>query len=183
LYLVGGSARSGKSALGLTLLRERGVPWLSTDIVRTVLRDADPRIEEADTRPPDLERLATVMRPFIEHTIGVCLAVSPIYLIEGVEILPADVAEYATRFGETRACFLGNTRISAGDLRDYHGDNPWHEDLSDADLEHVATRIRDSSQRLAAKCDQHGSVFIDMGLVGFQPGLREGMRVLLGDRR
>jgi hypothetical protein len=68
LYLVGGSARSGKSALGLTLLRERGVPWLSTDIVRTVLRDADPRIEEADAKPPDLERLAGAMRPFIERT-------------------------------------------------------------------------------------------------------------------
>jgi 2-phosphoglycerate kinase len=128
----------GKSALALTVLRQRGIPWLSTDTVRTVLRQVVPAIDEVDAGFPSADALATVMHPFIEQTIGVCLAQSPDYLIEGVEILPADIAGYRERFGETRSCFLGHGAMSTDDLRRYQGNNPWHEGYGQAELERLA---------------------------------------------
>ena len=38
LYLVGGAPRVGKSKLAQKLVETEGIPWLPTDIVRTVLR-------------------------------------------------------------------------------------------------------------------------------------------------
>ena len=38
LYLVGGPPRVGKSALGQRLLKDEGIAWLPTDVIRTVLR-------------------------------------------------------------------------------------------------------------------------------------------------
>src|SRR5213593_1668262 len=48
LYLVGGPPRTGKSALGLAFLKARGVPWLSLDVMRTVLRRIVQEVDDVD---------------------------------------------------------------------------------------------------------------------------------------
>jgi 2-phosphoglycerate kinase len=40
LYLVGGAPRVGKSSLAQRLLAIDGIPFLPTDVLRTVLRQA-----------------------------------------------------------------------------------------------------------------------------------------------
>ena len=42
LYLVGGAPRVGKSSLAQRLLEHDGIPWLPTDVLRTVLRRVPP---------------------------------------------------------------------------------------------------------------------------------------------
>jgi 2-phosphoglycerate kinase len=49
LYLVGGAPRVGKSALAQRLLEADGIPWLPTDVIRTVLRRVLPGLD-ASTR-------------------------------------------------------------------------------------------------------------------------------------
>jgi len=48
VYVVGGPARVGKSALAQRLLRSDGIPWLPTDVLRTVLRRVLPELDELD---------------------------------------------------------------------------------------------------------------------------------------
>src|SRR5690242_5251826 len=44
LYLVGGAPRVGKSALAQRLLEVDRIPWLPTDVIRTVLRRVLPEL-------------------------------------------------------------------------------------------------------------------------------------------
>ena len=48
VYLVGGPARVGKSALAQRLLLSDGIQWLPTDVLRTVLRRVLPELDELD---------------------------------------------------------------------------------------------------------------------------------------
>jgi predicted kinase len=58
LYLLGGAPRVGKSALAQRLLETEGIPWLPTDVVRTVLRRVLPELDAADQDPVDTPQLA-----------------------------------------------------------------------------------------------------------------------------
>jgi hypothetical protein len=179
LYLIGGPPRTGKSALALAFLRQERVPWLSTDVVRTLLRRVVPSIEEADAGFDRTEELIRLMRPFIDQIIEVCLGQASDYLIEGVEILPSDVARFRELFGPTSCCFLGDSRASAAGLRDYRGENPWHVAFTDEELERMATGIRRWSERTAEGCTRAGVDYVDMGVEGFERGIARGLELLL----
>jgi hypothetical protein len=58
LYLVGGAPRVGKSTLTQRLLASDGIPWLPTDVVRTVLRRVLPELDAVDQDPVDASHLA-----------------------------------------------------------------------------------------------------------------------------
>lgn len=104
------------------------------------------------------------------------------YLIEGFEILPTDVGGYEARFGETRSCFLGDSAISAADLRAYRGENPWHEVHAQSELEGMASRIPRWSAQTAEERRRHGRDYIHMGQTGFEDGIARGLALLLGGR-
>jgi predicted kinase len=73
LYLVGGAPRVvGKSALAQRLLKDEGIAWLPTDVIRTVLRRVQPELDAADRDPVGIVRLAEVMYPHIEKAAEVC---------------------------------------------------------------------------------------------------------------
>jgi 2-phosphoglycerate kinase len=63
LYLVGGAPRVGKSSLAWRLLQTDGIPWLPTDVLRTVLRRVLPQLDAIDQDPVDAVLLAEVMSP------------------------------------------------------------------------------------------------------------------------
>jgi hypothetical protein len=58
LYLVGGAPRVGKSSLAQRLLAIDGIPWLPTDVVRTVVRRVAPDVDAIDQDPVDAAALA-----------------------------------------------------------------------------------------------------------------------------
>ena len=84
LYIVGGPPRVGKSALGRRVMEDRGVPWLSTDIVRTVVRSADRQIDELDRGHPDPDLVAERMYPYLERAVDVAHGVDVVRPIAGV---------------------------------------------------------------------------------------------------
>ena len=54
LYLVGGAPRVDKSSLAQRLLAIDGIPWLPTDVLRTVLRRVLPELDAIDQVAPEL---------------------------------------------------------------------------------------------------------------------------------
>jgi 2-phosphoglycerate kinase len=58
LYLVGGAPRVGKSSLAQRLLETDGIPWLPTDVLRTVLRRVLPELDAIDQDLVDARQLA-----------------------------------------------------------------------------------------------------------------------------
>jgi hypothetical protein len=183
LYLVGGAPRVGKSALAQRLLRADGIPWLPTDVVRTVLRRVLPELDAVDQDPVDAARLAEVMYPHIEQAAQVCAEEAGQFLIEGFELSPSHPARLQAALAPitVRACFLGHATFSAGDLASYRGPKPQHERrLPAAELGEAAAWIAQRSHQLRHQCQLEGQRYIDVGALGFHDAMQQARRHLLG---
>jgi hypothetical protein len=183
LYLVGGAPRVGKSSLAQRLVATHGIPWLPTDVVRTVLRRVVADIGAVDQDPVDAERLAQVMYPHIEQAAEVCVEEADRFLIEGFELSPfyPDRLRKALDGIQVRACFLGNETFSAADLAAYRGPKPQHEQqATDAELSEAAAWIRRRSRQLRAQCHAVGLPYVDVGELGFEAAMRQAGRHLTG---
>ena len=183
VYLVGGAPRVGKSSLAQRLLARDGIPWLPTDVIRTVVRRVVPEVDAADHDPVDAAALAEVMYPHIEQAAEVCTEEANRFLIEGFELAPSypmrlRAALSGTRF---RACFLGHGAFSAADLAAYQGPKPQSENnLSAEELRESASWIRHRSQQLRHQCGALGVPYVDVGEAGFEAAMAEARRLLLG---
>jgi hypothetical protein len=183
LYLVGGPPRVGKSSLAQRLVAADGIPWLPTDVVRTVVRQVVPEIDAVDRDPVDFARLADVMYPHIEQAAEVCAEEAERFLIEGFELSPSYPArlEAALAGVSVRACVLGHQTFSPGDLASYCGPKPQHEsESSAAELDEAASWIRERSRQLRQECQRERCPYIDVGVLGFNDAMDEGRRRLLG---
>lgn len=182
LYLVGGAPRVGKSALAQRLLEAEGIPWLPTDVIRTVLRRVLPELDAVDQDPVDAARLAEVMYPHIEQAAEVCAEEAERFLIEGFEVSPSHAARLQGALAgiRVRACFLGHRTFSAGDLACYRGPKPQHErELPAAELDAAAAWIRQRSRQLHQECQAEGQRYIDVGELGFRDAMEQARRYLL----
>ena len=182
LYLIGGPPRVGKSSLAQRLLKHDCIPWLPTDVLRTVLRRVLPDLDAIDQDPVDAALLAEWMYPHIAKAAEVCAEESTRFLIEGFEVS----ASYPARLGaalqgtEIRACFLGNRSFSTADLAGYKGPKPQHHGASWEELGEAASWIRQRSTQLHDECLEARVAYIDVGEVGFETAMSAARRHLLG---
>jgi hypothetical protein len=183
VYLVGGASRVGKSLLAQRLLALAGIPWLPTDVIRTVVRRVAPDVDAVDQDPVDAVALAEVMYPHIEQAAEVCAEEADRFLIEGFELAPSYPMRLRAALGETeiRACFLGHGSFSAEDLAGYRGPKPQSErDLSPGQLRESASWIRQRSKQLRQQCNALRVPYVDVGEVGFEAAMAAARRLLLG---
>jgi hypothetical protein len=182
LYLVGGAPRVGKSSLAQRLLEIDGIPFLPTDVLRTVLRRVLPELDAIDQDPVDAWRLAEFMYPHIEQAAEVCIEEAACFLIEGFDLAPTHVArlQAALAPAEVRGCFLGHGWFSVEDLAGYQGPKPQHRGASRAELGEAAAWIRRRSRQLREECSNAGVPYVDVGELGFEAAMRQARRLLLG---
>src|SRR6266545_5281191 len=136
LYLIGGPPRVGKSSLAQRLLTLDRIPWLPTDVLRTVLRRVLPELDAIDQDPVDPSRLAEFMYPHVEQAAEVCVEEADCFLIEGFDLAPSYLArlQAALTQAEVRGCFLGHGSFSVEDLTGYRGPKPQHRSAARAAL-------------------------------------------------
>ena len=183
VYLVGGAPRVGKSSLAQRLLAIDGIPWLPTDVIRTVVRRVVPEVDAVDQDPVDAASLGEVMYPHIEQAAEVCAEEANRFLIEGFELAPFYPMRLRAALGgtEIRACFLGHGSFSAEDLAGYRGPKPQSErDLSPGELRESASWIRHRSRELRQQCEALRVPYVDVGEAGFEVAMTEARRLLLG---
>jgi len=182
LYLVGGAPRVDKSSLAQRLLAIDGIPWLPTDVLRTMLRRVLPELDAIDQGPVDVSLLAEFMYPHTEQAAEVCAKEAERFLIEGFELSPSYPARLraAPERTEIRACFLGHGSFSIADLAAYRGPKPQHHGASREELREAATWIRRRSRQLHDECGDAGVPHVDVGEVGFENGMVDARRHLLG---
>lgn len=182
LYLVGGPPRVGKSSLAQRLLEVDGIPFLPTDVIRTVLRRVLPELDAIDQDPVDASRLAEFMYPHIEQAAEVCVEEAECFLIEGFEPSPSYMARLQAALvpAEVRGCFLGHGTFSIEDLTAYRGPKPQHRGATREELREAAAWIRQRSQELRDECGDAGVPYVDVGDLGFETAMIEARRLLLG---
>lgn len=176
LYLLGGAPRVGKSTLAQRLLAADGIPWLPSDVLRTVLRRIEPELDGVDQDPVDAARLAELMY----HTSNKqprCASRKPSF-----ELAPTYPARLKAALPGTtvRACFLGHRTFSADDLAGYRGPKPQHEtQASRKELDEAAAWIRQQSHQLHDECRKRELPYIDVGTLGFHTAMQQARRLLL----
>jgi hypothetical protein len=182
IYLVGGAPRVGKSSLAQRILAIDGIPWLPTDVIRTVVRRVAPDVDAIDQDPVDAAALAEVMYPHIEKAAEVCAEEADRFLIEGFELAPSYPARLQAALDGTgiRACFLGHGSFSAEDLAGYRGPKPQSEgELSREALRESASWIRQRSRQLRQQCADLHLPYVDVAEVGFEAMMDEARHLLL----
>jgi len=182
VYLVGGPGRVGKSSLAQRLLLSDGIPWLPTDVLRTVLRRVLPELDELDQGNVSGTAVGELMYPHIEQAVEVCSEEAEQFLIEGPDIVPSMVLRLSAALPGTliRACFLGNVGYSGDDLADYRGPKPQHAGASRAELDATAAWIREESAQYRLECARLLLPYVDVGDHGFEAAMIEARRSLLG---
>jgi hypothetical protein len=182
LYLVGGAPRVGKSSLARQLLEIDRVPFLPTDVLRTVLRRVLPELDAIDQDPVDASLLAEYMYPHIEQAAEVCVEEAECFLIEGFELSPFYLArlQAALAQAEVRGCFLGHGSFTVEDLAGYRGPKPQHRVASLAELREAAAWIRRRSRQLREECTAADVPYVDVGELGFEVAMVQARRLLLG---
>ena len=165
-------------------MERRRIPWLSTDIVKTVLRTVVREIDELDRGHADPDLLAERMYPFLERTADVALDQCEAFLIEGAEWFPRHVAALNATLQDIslRACFLGNVTYSHADLAAYHGVNRWHDWVLEEERDGMPAWIRSWSDRLRVECEASGEPYFDVGDLGFHEAMAAAERTLVGER-
>jgi hypothetical protein len=183
VYLVGGPPRVGKSALAQRLLLGDGIPWLPTDVLRTVLRRVLPQLDKLDQGNVSAAAVGELMYPHIQQAVEVCGEEAEQFLVEGPDIVPSMVPRLSGALpGITiRSCFLGSVGFSADDLASYRGPKPQHEAAPRAELDATAAWIRQESVRCRRECTRLRLPYVDVGL-GFEAAMTKARRDLLGRR-
>jgi len=169
--------------LAQRLLALDGIPWLPTDVIRTVVRRVAPDVDAADQDPVDAAALGEVMYPHIEQAAQVCAEEAGRFLIEGFELAPSYPVRLRAALGgtEIRACFLGHGSFSAEDLAGYRGPKPQAEgDLSPGELRESASWIRRRSRQLRQQCEVLRVPYVDVGEAGFEAAMAAARRLLVG---
>jgi hypothetical protein len=106
LYIIGGCSRSGKSLLAERMRTRHNVPWFPLDALKMGLHLGAPLLGVH----PDDDDLETADRmwPVIKGAIENLIFDGRDYLVEGVNLRPATVADFIKEADTpVRTCFLG----------------------------------------------------------------------------
>lgn len=181
IYLIGGAPRAGKSTLCRRISSKLKIGWISTDLIQEILRvknvegvktewNATPEVIAADAELfyPCLERLVWWVSYLVEG-----------YVIEGVEILPAQVAELSKHY-PIRAVFLGCSEMTLERFDRYPGYSPGYAFLPE-EMRHQFTQdIPRWSEFVRQQAEAFGYPYIDM-IGDFHSRLSEADAVLTAD--
>ena len=189
LFLIGGPARVGKSAVARALAARVGIGWVSADVLSAVIEAAGVELASrwsvADAREQG-ERFF----PFLRRFASASHAFHGSYCLEGISILPEHVANIVTEGFRVRACFLGDESMTADRIvayaRGFLPDGPgrsmhrWVEELSEAVLLEYAESIRAVSAFFRRESEAVGFPYVDMGK-SFDGGVQHAVSLLVSD--
>ena len=152
LYLVGGCSRSGKSSLAERMRARHGAPWFPLDALKMGLHLGVPSLG-VHPEDDDLET-ADRMWPVIKGAIENLIFDGRDYLVEGVNLRPATVANFIKETeAPVRTCFLGYPEAAietkAAQVARYAGlPNDWLNRTGPGNVRRYLENCRSLSRRL-----------------------------------
>ena len=172
IYLLGGTARTGKSILAHRLNQEHGLPVISTDLLRGVLVKVDPGLKSA-MEAGDLEVEADVFYPHLRQAIACTRIQLSNALIEGVGFFPRHVVQIQHELDiQVRCCFVGRSSATPKDLFGHATDHRFYDGLDSSRQAGVAKAVVDWSTRLELECKRYALPFVDFAGASFPESLQ-----------
>ena len=130
IYMIGGAPRVGKSTLCQQISARLGIGWVSTDLLMEVLRSKQAAGIKAewDASPEAITTAAEWSFPYFERFIWGVSSLADNYAIEGVDFLPAQVAQLSKQF-PIRSVFLGCSKMTLEIFDQYPGKSKGYANL------------------------------------------------------
>jgi hypothetical protein len=163
IYLIGGAPRAGKSILGQQLCVTLKAGWISTDLLMDILRvqNASGIKMEWDADPEAIIANAEWFFPYLERFIWGVSSLADHYTIEGVDFLPAQVAQLSTQY-PIRAVFLGCSRMTLEGLTQFPGRSRGYSNLPEPLRRQIAEDVPRWSTFIRQEADRFGYEYVDM---------------------
>jgi hypothetical protein len=178
IYFIGGAPRAGKSLLGQRLCTTLKVGWVSTDLLMELLRvkNAAGIKVKWDATPEAIRANAQWFFPYLERFIWGVSSLADHYVIEGVDFLPAQVAQLSTQY-PVRAVFLGCSRLTLEALTQFPGRSRGYGSLPEALRRQIVEDVPRWSAFIRQEAEQFGYAYVDM-VSDFSQRLAEAERML-----
>jgi hypothetical protein len=165
LYLIGGTARTGKSTVARRFLAETGVPFFCLDYLMMGFANGLP---EYGIDPDDDElHVGELLWPVVKPLATAMVENNLDYLLEGVQLNPRHAWQLYNQFeGQVRVCFLGFAHVDImakfRQLRQFSGgENDWLKAYDDAKTLREVERLKALSKRLQRECDACGLQYFE----------------------
>lgn len=112
LYFIGGAPRAGKSILAQQISAKLKIGWISTDLLMELLRVKNEEGKPAwNAAPEAIAATAAWFFPYLERFAWGVSSLAESYVIEGVDFLPAQVAQLSAQH-QIRTVFLGCSQMT-----------------------------------------------------------------------
>ncbi|WP_328547725.1 hypothetical protein [Streptomyces platensis] len=178
IYLIGGPPRVGKSTLAHMLLERAGIPGCPTDTLVSMLQNAAPQhgvrhgthLDKAALAQPFLVEFLRAVADGLDET-------DPLdgYVVEGDIVTPAAATAAAAHGLPLVAVFLGNTALTADDLRTAPD---WLDGADEATYKQTAEWVTEQSRALRDACTAGCRMYVELG-AGHEQGLQRAYSALM----
>lgn len=177
IYFIGGAPRVGKSLLGQRLCTTLKVGWVSTDLLMDLLRVANAAGHKMkwDAAPDAITANAEWFFPYLGRFVWGVSSLADHYVIEGVDFLPAQVAQLSTQY-PIRAVFLGCSRLTLEGFNQFSGRSGYGS-LPEAQRRQIVEDVPRWSEFIRQEADRFGYTYVDM-VSDFPQRLTEAETVL-----
>lgn len=157
LYFIGGPAKVGKSKLAEKLLQERNIPFLPTDLIMVILKEAGVNDFNAHNPSDDFfTYLGSIAKhlPYLRSD----------FCIEGNSFEPKHLKELEkSGLRDYQACFLGMSEADIDTILRYAGPETWLiTDLSEEERRAYPETLVKLSKSLQDQCEELGFPYIDL---------------------
>jgi hypothetical protein len=183
VYLAGGAPRVGKSLLAQRIAASLKIGWVSTDLLVELSRmkgDSDVP-QEWNAAPEAIAATGDWFFPYLERFVWGVSGMTEGYVVEGVELLPAHIAQLSMQY-EIRAVFLGCSAMTF-ELFERFGSTRGYAALPVAMRRRIAEDIPLWSEFVRREAERFGYPYVDVS-GDFAARMGEAEAVLLsGGRR
>ena len=163
IYLVGGAPRAGKSILGQRVSAKLKIGWISTDLMMVLLRvKKDEGMKtEWNAAPEAVTAVAEWFFPYLERFAWGANSLADSYLIEGVDFLPAQVAQLSAQY-PIRSVFLGRSQMTLGQFNQFPGRSRGYTNLPETFKRQIVQDVPLWSEFIRQEAGRFGMPYIDM---------------------
>lgn len=181
IYLIGGAPRTGKSILGQQVAVTLQSSWLSTDVLKELLRvkNAEATPVAWNAAPAAITANAENFFPYLERFIWGVSSLADSYVIDGVDFLPAQVAQLAAQY-PLRAVFLGRGQMTLEHFDRFPGRSHGYASLPETMRRQIVHDVPLWSEFVRQEAGRFGYPYIDTS-GDFAARLQEAAAVFTAD--
>jgi 2-phosphoglycerate kinase len=178
IYLIGGAPRAGKSILCQQVSANLKVGWISTDLLIELLRvknEAGIKVEW-NAAPGAITAAAEWFFPYLERFIWGASSLAENYVIDGVDFLPAQVAQLSTQY-PIHSVFLGCSQMTLETFDQFPGRSRGYSSLPEEMRRQIVQDVPRWSDFIRREAERFGLPYFDM-IGDFAQRLNEAEAVL-----